>query len=68
MADFEVPSARDWNKLEIALSCNGHRISWLDCRTCGLRFRILASYDFSVNYRCPVCPSEDVVAHVDRGS
>lgn len=54
----------DWEKFKLAQSCDGARIMWMDCLSCGLQFRVLARYDFSVSYVCPVCRDGCVRTHV----
>ncbi len=54
----------EWDEFKLRQACDGERIAWLDCKPCGLRFRILAEYDFAVKYTCPVCRSECILAHV----
>ena len=54
----------EWEDLKLRQSLDGARISWLDCKSCGLQFRILASYDWEVGYVCPSCRSESVLAHI----
>ena len=56
--------SEDEKQYKLMQSCDGARISWFDCKSCGLCFRILASYDWSVGYVCPVCRSECVLAHI----